>query len=500
MRARWSSPAGLWPAATLVIAACVAPTSAEVPAVAQVSAPEAPVRPVEVETAIHAPGTRREPRVLSSSERALAAWIESEARLTVRVGPEGGTGSGTLVSREGHVLTAAHVVDGVRWVDVTLPDGQRASARVLRSDATHDLALLETRLDVEHCAPAAAASPEIGDWLLVSGFAGAVTGEVPAAASLGLVLGVSSLPRPETAPDVATGQAVLAGVRIAPGMSGGPALDAHGRLVGVVAATGGRIAPIQGTSILDGITCDAASAEHALPPVIRDATHAEPDRSASLAALFEAAALTHRPDRGDGMELPSTVRLHASMGVYVEGVVVGDGLVLTLADDVLGTVAEPATGVTLVSHPRSTVIGPIAIAGELALIRVEGLRAPAIDARAAMPRLGELLASRERGEPGTVTATAIAPGILTPFLPPPSGPHCGTLLAMRYASAPRVEIARAFAHDVPASRGELLVDLSGRPVAIHVGHHVEGLGYAIPLSEALARFEHVLADRRAASR
>ncbi len=509
MRMRWPSP--IWSATPLVVAACVGQTLAEPPSTARPSTPEAsapedgtpraagsratPLRPTEADPA------DGPPRGLSGTEETLAAWIASEAQVVVHVGADGHGGSGTLVSHEGHVLTAAHVVDGLRWVDVTLPDARRASAQVVRRDETLDLALLETRLPVERCVAAATARPAVGDWVLVSGFPGSVTGEIPAAMSLGLILGIPG-PTPhealaQTSPQITARPALLTSTRIAPGMSGGPAFDVHGRLVGVVTATGGRVASLADSSILEAVACPAPAREHALPPLIRDATHGEPDRTASLSTAFRARALAHRRDRGDGMQIDTTVRFHASMGVYIEGIVVADGLVLTLADESFGTVAEPARGVTLVSHPSATVIGPIAIAGELALIRVAHLDAPSIDSRAPMPRVGELLASRERLEPGVVSAVAISPAVLTPFIAAPSGGgrHCGTLLAMRYAGAPRIEISRAFAHDVPASRGELLVDVTGRPVAIHVGHHVEGLGYAVPLSEARARFDDILRER-----
>jgi len=509
---RWPSP--IWSATPFLVAACVGQTLAEPPTWAEpptpsASAPEegttraAGSRPAPAR-ATEPAGAEESPRVLSGTEETLAAWIASEAQLVVHVGADGHGGSGTLVSREGHVLTAAHVVDGLRWVDVTLPDGRRGSAQVVRRDDTVDLAVLETQLPVEHCAAPATTRPAIGDWVLVAGFPGAAPGEIPPATSLGLILGIPSPPPHQTpsesSQEATVRPALLTGARIAPGMSGGPALDVHGRLVGVVTATGGRVASLADSSILEALACPAPAREHALLPVIRDATHDEPDRAPSLPAPFAPGGPTHRRDRGDGMQIDTTVRFHASMNVYVEGVVLADGLVMTLADRSFGTVAEPASGVTLVSHPDASVIGPIAIAGELALIRVEHLDAPSIDARAAMPRVGELLASRERLEPGVVSAVAISPGMLTPFIPAPSGGgrHCGTLLAMRYASAPRVEISRAFAHDVPASRGELLVDVTGRPVAIHVGHHVEGLGYAVPLSEARARFEDVLPGGRAA--
>ena len=52
------------------------------------------------------------------------------------------TGSGVLVSKDGHVMTAAHVVHAVDEIDVEFLGGERISARVMASEPAADLSLL----------------------------------------------------------------------------------------------------------------------------------------------------------------------------------------------------------------------------------------------------------------------------------------------------------------------------------------------------------------------
>lgn len=62
------------------------------------------------------------------------------------------TGSGVIVSRDGHVLTNRHVVNGCREISVAFGDGVGGKGTIMREDPTYDLALLETNLAVRSVA------------------------------------------------------------------------------------------------------------------------------------------------------------------------------------------------------------------------------------------------------------------------------------------------------------------------------------------------------------
>ncbi len=53
------------------------------------------------------------------------------------------TGSGVLISADGKVMTAAHVVDAMDEITVEVIGGERASAKVVASETAADLSLLQ---------------------------------------------------------------------------------------------------------------------------------------------------------------------------------------------------------------------------------------------------------------------------------------------------------------------------------------------------------------------
>jgi hypothetical protein len=136
-------------------------------------------------------------------------------------------GSGFFVTREGHLLTNAHVVQGCTRTVVALESGQ-VPAQVLRRDERNDLALL--RIDAPRGVAFARfrAAPAIraGDGVVVSGFPlpsvlqnglNITTGNVSAMSGIGGNIALMQI----TAP-------------VQPGNSGGPLLDMAGNIVGVV--------------------------------------------------------------------------------------------------------------------------------------------------------------------------------------------------------------------------------------------------------------------------
>ena len=57
--------------------------------------------------------------------------------------PQAGTGSGVLISDEGHIVTNNHVVGFADFVDVTLFDGSTYKAQKIGTDPSTDLAVLK---------------------------------------------------------------------------------------------------------------------------------------------------------------------------------------------------------------------------------------------------------------------------------------------------------------------------------------------------------------------
>ncbi|MFD0659451.1 S1C family serine protease [Thermocatellispora tengchongensis] len=147
----------------------------------------------------------------------------------VSVETGGGNGSGFVIDATGHILTNAHVVDGRTQVSVVFDDGRRASAEVVGSDETNDLAVLAVR-DATALTPAVlgrSADVAVGDQVLAIGsplgLQGTVTSGIVSAVDREVPFGGSG----------AGLTALQTDASINPGNSGGPLVNARGEVIGV---------------------------------------------------------------------------------------------------------------------------------------------------------------------------------------------------------------------------------------------------------------------------
>jgi putative serine protease PepD len=187
--------------------------SASAPAAAAAPATSRPV----VDTS---PSTAKD--VYNASKDAVAYISAQTAQGTA-------TGSGFVVSSDGKIITNEHVVDGATQVTVKLGTStQSQPATVLAADASKDLALLKVNATNLHALSfGASSSLQIGDDVYAIGN--------PYGLDHTLTSGiVSALNRDIQAPDGTpiTG-AVQTDAALNPGNSGGPLLDASGKVVGV---------------------------------------------------------------------------------------------------------------------------------------------------------------------------------------------------------------------------------------------------------------------------
>src|SRR5258705_12768484 len=83
-----------------------------------------------------------------------------------------GLGSGVLISDDGKILTAAHMVQTADVASVEFPDGQQIIARVIGSDVRSDVALLQLKEIPRGIVPAPLGDSnkiEVGDQIFVIG-------------------------------------------------------------------------------------------------------------------------------------------------------------------------------------------------------------------------------------------------------------------------------------------------------------------------------------------
>lgn len=151
-----------------------------------------------------------------------------------------GAGTGVVLTADGEVLTNAHVVDGATTVRVTLAGESRArTADVVGTDPAADLALL--RIPGAEGLPTAelgsSADVAVGDDVVAIGNALALRGGPTVTRGI-----VSALDRSlDTSAGTMTGL-LQTDASISSGNSGGPLVDARGRVVGIntAVASSGR--------------------------------------------------------------------------------------------------------------------------------------------------------------------------------------------------------------------------------------------------------------------
>ncbi len=156
-------------------------------------------------------------------------------------GPVVTTGSGLIVRKDGVILTSQHVVSDALAIDVMLSDGRRYRARVLAADERSDLAVLRIQAtDLPIVKWGDADRLERGHIVLAMGNAHGASGDGRAVVSAGLVGGVGrALPNTfGRESDRYYGAMIQFSAPIGPGNSGGPLIDIHGNVVGVVTARG----------------------------------------------------------------------------------------------------------------------------------------------------------------------------------------------------------------------------------------------------------------------
>lgn len=160
--------------------------------------------------------------------------LPSMASLAVRSGRGQGTGSASVISADGVLLTSAHVVVGAGHAEAAFGDGTTVTADVIGRDPLSDLAVLRAQGPV----PAAvtlgdARELRVGQLVVALGTPLGLAGSVTA----GIVSNLGrSLP---TAAGRVVDEVIQTDAALNPGNSGGALADGRGRVVGVNTAVAG---------------------------------------------------------------------------------------------------------------------------------------------------------------------------------------------------------------------------------------------------------------------
>jgi S1-C subfamily serine protease len=160
--------------------------------------------------------------------------LPSVASLQVR-GPRGaGSGSASVLTADGFLLTSAHVVEGADQAVASFADGSESTADVIGRDALSDLAVLRARGPVPPPLVLGDASQlRVGQLVVALGNPLGLSGSVTA----GIVSALGrSLP---TRAGRVVDEVIQTDAALNPGNSGGVLADSAGRMVGVNTAVAG---------------------------------------------------------------------------------------------------------------------------------------------------------------------------------------------------------------------------------------------------------------------
>ena len=197
--------------------------------------------------------------IFDAYSTAVMAAVEKAGPAVVHIGirkngAAGGLGSGLVLASDGLIMTNSHVIAGATEIIITGADGQRANARVLGDDPHTDIAVL--RSDEHLKAPALAffdsrklrrgqLAIALGNRL---GFEQTVTSGIVSALGRSMRSSTGRL-----IDDVIQTDAALN-----PGNSGGPLVDAQGRVIGIntaiIPGAQGICFSVAGNTALDVLT------------------------------------------------------------------------------------------------------------------------------------------------------------------------------------------------------------------------------------------------------
>ena len=208
-------------------------------------------------------------------------------------------GSGFVIDKAGHIITNDHVVEGARSVDVSFSNNESMRARIVGVDPSTDVAVLQVSAHSRALTPLPLGDSDavrVGDSVVAIGNPFGLERTV----TTGIV---SALQRVIQAPNsYSIDHVIQTDAALNKGNSGGPLLDAEGRVIGVnsqiQSGSGGNVGigfavPIDTVRTVEAQILKTGHVEHAFLGVRVQAVNA------SVAKLF---------------------RLHASRGLLVAGV------------------------------------------------------------------------------------------------------------------------------------------------------------------------------------
>ena len=267
--------------------------------------------------------------------------------------PSSGSGSGFVIDKQGHILTNYHVIEGADSLQVTLADGSSRDAKVVGSDASNDVAVIQ--VDV---AEAALTPLPLGDStnLLVGQKVLAIGN--PFGLERTLTTGIiSSLDRSITAKNGRKIKGIIqTDAAINPGNSGGPLLNPRGEVIGMNTAILSQV----GQSAGIGFAVPIGAIKRILRPLIEQGRVIRADLGLTRVMRTDSGLLVIEmtdggPAERAGLRPPQVRRFRRGNAIFSQRdpetadlIVAIDGKPVRTADEILAEVEAHSPGTRVV--------------------------------------------------------------------------------------------------------------------------------------------------------
>ncbi len=271
--------------------------------------------------------------------------------------PSEGEGSGSVIDKQGHIVTNSHVIEGAQEIQVTLYNSKSYEARLVGFDPGTDIAVIRINAPPEELFPVRfgdSSRLRVGQKVYALGNPFGLERTL----STGII---SSLDRwlPSRRGSGKIKQIIQIDAAINPGNSGGPLLDSRARMIGMNTA----IASKTGTSAGVGFAIPVNTIARVVPQLIRTGRVIRPE--IGIARVYETerglliATLTpNGPAERAGLQGPRIIRRQKRQGPFVyeyqqidrnsaDLIVAVDGKPIKTADDFIDIIESKQPGDTV---------------------------------------------------------------------------------------------------------------------------------------------------------
>ena len=148
----------------------------------------------------------------------------------------GGTGSGFVIDKEGHIVTNYHVVEGASEIQVAFTSGIKTRAEVIGTDTDSDLAVIKVDLPADDLTPIPLGDSDllrVGQMVIAIGNPFGLSGTMTTGIVSSIGRTLDSLNLSSSGRAFSAGDIIQTDAALNPGNSGGPLLNLDGEVIGV---------------------------------------------------------------------------------------------------------------------------------------------------------------------------------------------------------------------------------------------------------------------------